>query len=1003
MCLAFSLILFGLEYLLRLAAWRDPAFAKRLSEKSFTAQIRTKDGKLARHYVFANGSVRSASGLSPDAKVTMGFETAALGVRLMVPPLKWDEQIAAQKSFSLTLEGPEELACWFVMTIMGAMRAGQRFGIPQADGTTRLTSMTNGGPVFVWVKDGKIVRITPIEFAEEDGPTWSVEAHGKSFSPPRKALLAPHALNWKSMVYSKDRLLYPMKRVDFDPNGERNPQNRGISGYERISWDEALSLVAGEIQRSKMAHGASSVCFYNQSHHTWGNVGYYFSALQRFANLIGYTQVASNPDSWEGWYWGASHHWGYTMRMGVGEGYNTVEDLMQNAEMVVFWSSDAEATGGVYGGQEGTLRRQWLKELGIPVVHIDPYLNHSAAFVGGTWIAPKPGTDTAMALAIAYVWISEGLYDKSFVEKRTHGFDVWKRYIMGGDDGVPKTPEWQERETGVPARIVRALAREWGKKRTYLGAGGWGNGFGGACRGPTGHQWARAMVCLSALQGLGRPGVNFGNLQWGTPVDLAFWFPGYSDGGISGDLVNTGQPIGLYQRMPHLMTMNTVSQQIPRVHLPEAIVEGSAVGWVRDGRSAKRQFSKVIYPSPGNSPVRLLYRYGGSNFGTQPDSNRFVRMYQSANLDFVVNQSIWFEGEAKFADVILPACTSMERWDISEWANAGGYAIHSQSQLNHRVITLQHKCIEPLGESKSDYDILFELAKRMNLGSYFSEGMTDLDWVKRMFDASDLPKFTSWKKFLKKGYFVVPSLPKANRSPVAFRWFYEGRKKDVPEPTPLASEYRGEYGDGLATPTGKFEFDCETLKAFDANDEERPPILKYVRSWEGADSALASQYPLQLVTPHPRMSFHSQGDGKDSFINDVADHRVCIDGYFYMVLRINECDAKARGIAKHDLVRVFNDRGSVIAAAVPSARLRHGVVHGYESSAVYDPIGKPGESPDRGGAFNQLSAKRTQIRQAHSMASSNCLVEVEPWPAKTLKPDEAAMRAGARPVPVAGE
>ena len=79
-----------------------------------------------------------------------------------------------------------------------------------------------------------------------------------------------------------------------------------------------------------------------------------------------------------------------------------------------------------------------------------------------------------------------------------------------------------------------------------------------------------------------------------------------------------------------------------------------------------------------------------------PDSNRWVAAYRAPNLEFVVNQSIWMEGEAQFADVILPACTNFERPDISEWAGLGGYAHHGQMQLNHRVIVFQHKCIEPL-------------------------------------------------------------------------------------------------------------------------------------------------------------------------------------------------------------------------------------------------------------------------------------------------------------------
>ncbi len=134
------------------------------------------------------------------------------------------------------------------------------------------------------------------------------------------------------------------------------------------------------------------------------------------------------------------------------------------------------------------------------------------------------------------MWITEDLYDKEFVEKRTTGFDEWAEHILGRQDGTPKSPEWAATQTGVAAREIRALAREWGKKRTYLGAGGFGGGFGGACRTATGAQWARMMVIMMGMQGLGKPGVNFGNLQQGTPVGYTFWFPGYAEGSISGDL-----------------------------------------------------------------------------------------------------------------------------------------------------------------------------------------------------------------------------------------------------------------------------------------------------------------------------------------------------------------------------------------------------------------------------------------------------------------------------------
>jgi trimethylamine-N-oxide reductase (cytochrome c) len=979
----FSILLFGISLLLRYCAWRYPAFRARLAEKAFTAQIRTKDGKAGRSYSFAGGKVRSRRGIAPNPDVTLTFKTAAIGARLLTPPIDPLEQINAQKDFLLGLEGPDELTSWFTQTVMMTQSAGWKFGTDLGGGMMRYTNMTNGGPVFLYVKDGKIVRLTPIAFDETDPGPWTIEARGKRFTPPRKTSLAPHGMNWKSMVYSPDRLLHPMKRVDFDPNGERNPQNRGVSGYERISWDEAFDIVAGEIKRVKREHGPGAIANSHGSHHTWGNIGYYLSANFRFVNAVGMTRVHHNPDSWEGWYWGAAHHWGQSLRVGQCETYGGVADLLKEAEMVVFWSSNPDAMSGAYGALEGTVRRKWLKELDVEIVHIDPYFNDTAQFLGGKWIAPKPTTDPALAMAIAHVWITEELYDKAFVANRTTGFDKWKAYILGEDDGVAKTPEWGERETGVAAKDIRALARQWGSKKTYLGAGSWGNGHGGACRNATGVQWARALVCLIAMQGIGRPGVNMGCLQWGTPVDTNFYFPGYAEGGMSGDLHHTAMSVELYQRMPQLPSMNTVEQMIPRLQLPEAILNGKAEGYLWDGKSIEAQFTKFTYPRPGYSPVKMLYKYGGSIFATMSNTNRHIEMYRSDKLEFVVNQSIWHEGEAKFADVILPACTNFERYDISEWAALGGYAYHGQTQLNHRVLVFQHKAIEPLGESRSDFEIFNGICKRLGLSAYFSEGMTELDWVKRQFEASDLPSVVKWKDFIRRGYVVLPAEQEALRDPVSWNWFYEGRKKDVPEPMPLPSDYTETYLEGLQTQSSKIEFECESLRRFDADDPERPLIVKYTPAMEGPrDAARFAKYPLRMLTPHPRFSFHTQGDGKDSFLNDIEDHRVLVDGYYYWIIRINAEDAAARGIAKHDLVKVHNERGAVVCAALVTQRLPRGVVHGYESCATYDPLGEPGKSVDRGGTLNLLTPDKSQLKKAHAMGSSTALVEIEPWDGK---------------------
>jgi trimethylamine-N-oxide reductase (cytochrome c) len=362
------------------------------------------------------------------------------------------------------------------------------------------------------------------------------------------------------------------------------------------------------------------------------------------------------------------------------------------------------------------------------------------------------------------------------------------------------------------------------------------------------------------------------------------------------------------------------------------------------------------------------------------DTNRYVKMYRTDDLEFVVNQSIWFEGEAKFADIILPACTNFERWDIGEFANCGGYIQHAFTQCNHRVAVMQHKCIEPLGESKSDYQIFLEISKRLGVAAPFSEGNTELDWCKRYFDATDLPKEIPWKQFAKKGYYVLPAPSEAKRDPVSYRWFAEGRQKDTPELTPLPADYSDGWKNGLQTQSGKLEFESSSLKRFDPNDPERPPILKYIPSWEGPHTTeLYTKYPLQLISPHPRYTFHTQSGGKNSIVNEIKDHRVLIDGYYYWIVRINPQDAAQRGIRENDLVKVHNDRGAVICAAQLTERIRPGTVHSYESSASYDPLGEPGHSAERGGCINQLTPSRMMIKRSHAGASNSCLVQIQKW------------------------
>ena len=171
------------------------------------------------------------------------------------------------------------------------------------------------------------------------------------------------------------------------------------------------------------------------------------------------------------------------------------------------------------------------------------------------------------------------------------------------------------------------------------------------------------------------------------------------------------------------------------------------------------------------------------------------------------------------------------------------------------------------------------------------------------------------------------------------RWYAEGRKKDIPEPAPLPSQYAEEFGKGLQTPSGKLEFVPELFKRHTADNPDRPAVNRYLPSWEGLRATeLVKHYPLQMIATHSRYSFHTYNDGKNSAVNQIEDHRALIAGHRFWLLRLNPADAEARGIRHRDLVKIFNDRGAVICAADIASMVMPGVVKSYEASAEFQLI-----------------------------------------------------------------
>ena len=170
----------------------------------------------------------------------------------------------------------------------------------------------DSNPVEVDCKNGKVIRIRPFHFDKKyDRRPWKIEVRGKVFEASNKSLIPPFTLAYKNRINSPNRTMYPLKRVDWDPKGERNPQNRGVSKYKRISWDEAADLIAGEIKRVIGQYGPTAILSQSDGHAETKTVHAAHGCNQRLLELMGgYTQQIRNPDSWEGWYWGAKHVWG---------------------------------------------------------------------------------------------------------------------------------------------------------------------------------------------------------------------------------------------------------------------------------------------------------------------------------------------------------------------------------------------------------------------------------------------------------------------------------------------------------------------------------------------------------------------------------------------------------------------------------------------------------------------------------------------------------------------
>jgi len=652
---------------------------------------------------------------------------------------------------------------------------------------------------------------------------------------------------YRQRVYASDRLRHPMLRTG----------TRGEGKFTRITWDEALDRVAAELQRVIRCHGNQSILYVAYSGNTGTFLHNQLSVFRLLSMLGGFTPV-----------WGSASFWGSLFSSETTYGTVTAghtSDDIPNARLIIMWGWNPAET------VQRTTTAWYLaqaREKGVRIVSIDPRFTDSAAAFAAQWIPIRPATDTAMLLAMAHVMITENLHDRDFLAAYTTGFDTFQEYVLGTTDGTPKTPDWAAPITGVPAPTIAALAREYATikpaKLLTLGAPG---------RTAFGEQFHRAAATLAAMTG------NIG-ISGGEPA--GFGLPAVGLQPIAGT--------GLISRK---LTGNLPdgARQRPALHITkiwDALLRGTEGGYAAD--------FKLVYITNSNCVNQFM------------NSNKAARALQRPETVIVHEQ--FMTPTARFADILLPVTTQLERNDIIRPWQGGPYYIY------------MNKAIEPLHESRSDLEICEALARRLGIEGY--SGRTEDEWLRlfwreaeQMTDSKPLPDYDTLRR---EGVYKIP----LDKPVVAF-----AAQREHPADNPFP------------TPSGRIEIYSQKLA--DRNDPLLPPIPMYLEPWEGPRDTRAREYPLQLISTHCKRRIHSNMHNLP-WLRDLEPHTVWM----------HTADAAARGIANGDRVKVFNDRGALVIPCRVTSRIMPGVV-AVPQGAWWVP---DGEGVDRGGNVNVLTPER---------------------------------------------
>jgi biotin/methionine sulfoxide reductase len=693
------------------------------------------------------------------------------------------------------------------------------------------------------------------------------------------------------------RINQPFIRKQWLQDRNNNKKLRGLDEFVPVSWEKAIDLTASELRNIKKEFGNKAI--YAGSY-GWASAGRFHHAksqLNRFFNLFGGFSSSFQSYSYAAAQTLLPHVVGHDLYSFLDE-HNTWNTLEKDCDLIVMFGGmplkNSQVSAGGVGKHTTELGLKKCVESGTKFINISPNANDSAKFLKAKQISIIPNTDTALMLSLAYLLIITKNYDEAFIEKYTTGFNELKSYVLGEKNNQPCTPEWASNITSIPIKTIKWLAEEISKNKTMISIS-WS-----LQRASAGEQPLWMGISLASM--LGHIGTEGGGIGFG-----------YASVNSTGDV---------FKKIPWKSLpqgTNPIKDFIPVARVTDMLEKPNQI-FKYDGRILK-------YPD-----IKLIYWAGGNPFHHHQDLNRLVKAWQLPKT-IIVNE-IWWNAQARHADIILPANTALERNDI---------------MLNPRdpTIIANKKTIPNIGQSKSDFEIFTNLAKQLGFKNSFTENKTEREWLKYIWNESkriskkvnlDLPDF---EKFWEDGFFEVP-IEKTKKI------MFENFRKN-PNENPLN------------TPSGKIEITSNTIKNFNLDKCKGHPTWIEPYEWLGK----IDNYPMHLISNQPEYRLHSQLDNSEYSIKNKIKNREPV--------LINIEDAKEKKIKNNDIVLIFNERGKVLAGARLTDKIMKGVLV-LSTGAWFDPDYEI--NADLHGNPNVLTKDIGTSELSQGPTSHTCLVDI---------------------------